>query len=114
MTNDELQKRLAEIETKRGQLKAREQDALTQLANAERKAETRRKIIAGGWMLSRLQSMTEQTRITFLKTIKDTDAGLFPDLFTKSEIDAANERARIAKEKAKEERNRMGALKKAT
>lgn len=114
MTSDELQKRLAEIETKRGQLKAREQDALMQLANAERKAETRRKIIVGGWMLSRLQSMTEQTRVMLSKSIKDTDAGLFPDLFSKSEIDAANERARIAKAKAKEERNRMGALKKST
>lgn len=113
MTNDELQKRLAEIETKRGQLKAREQDALTQLANAERKAETRRKIIAGGWILSVLKDMPKTTA-GFMRSIKDTDAGLFPDLFTKSEIDSANERARIAKAKAKEERDKRGALKKAT
>lgn len=112
MTNDELQKRLAEIETKRGQLKAREQDALTQLANAERKAETRRKIIAGGWILSVLKDMPKTTA-GFRRSIKDTDAGLFADLFTKEEIDAANERVRIARANAKLEKERRGALQKA-
>ena len=95
MNIDKLKADLEKLNKQKQQAENRARDLQARIQKADRAQQTKRKIILGAWCEGILGNPS--MRNSLRAYIKDKDKGLFPDLFTPEEIEAAKTRVETTK-----------------
>lgn len=88
MNVDKMKAELERLNLRQQQAGQKVRDLQAKITKADRAYQTRRKIVLGAWCAGMLET-NPSVRNSLRTYIQDKDKGLFPDLFTRDEIEVA-------------------------